>query len=326
MAQGILVTGASGWLGSAIVEALLARGDPVIGLDLRSSAASLALARRYPSLSLVEADLGEWGQVMEAFQSAQPRAVIHTAAIVGVAPAADIPIKALRVNTEGSINLLEAMRLSGTRRMIYVSTEETYGDFTAPVITEDHPQKPNSIYGLTKLATEHYGRIYAARYGLECINIRTCWVYGPDLPRARVPKIFIDAALDGTPCHLSEGGDLAVDQVYITDTVAGVLLALDKDHHAFDAYHIATGQAPTIADAARIVGELVPGADLSAAPGLYRHGGRFPTAKKGALDISRAHRELGYTPQYDLRAGLVQTVLAARRQRAAHQGEQTQKP
>lgn len=106
-----------------------------------------------------------------------------------------------------------------------------------------------------------------------------------------------------------------MDQVYISDTVAGVLLALDKDHHAFDAYHIATGQAPTIADAARIVGELIPGADISAAPGLYRHGGRFPTAKKGALDISRARQELGYTPQYDLRAGLLQTILAARKQR-----------
>jgi nucleoside-diphosphate-sugar epimerase len=326
MADGILVTGASGWLGSAIVEALLARGDAVIGLDLRASPASRALAQRHPSLSLVEADLGEWSQVMDVFRQTRPRAVIHTAAIVGVAPAADVPIKALRVNTEGSINLLEAMRLEGTRRLIYVSTEETYGDFNAPLITEDHPQKPNSIYGLTKLATEHYGRIYAARYGLECINVRTCWVYGPDLPRARVPKLFIDAALDGVPCHLSEGGDLAVDQVYIADTVAGVLLALDKDHHAFDAYHIATGQAPTLADAARIVSELIPGADVSAAPGPYRHGGRFLTARKGALDISRARRELGYAPRYDLRAGLAQTILAARARRAEATGEHPRKP
>lgn len=323
MTQGILVTGASGWLGSAIVEALLARGDAVTGLDLRSSPASVALTQKYPALSLVEADLDEWAQVLDVLQSVRPRAVIHTAAIVGVAPAADIPIKALRVNTEGTVNLLEAMRLSETRRLIYVSTEETYGDFTAPVITEDHPQKPNSIYGLTKLAAEHYGRIFAARYGMECINVRTCWVYGPNLPRVRVPKIFIDAALDGRPCHLAEGGDLAVDQVHISDTVAGVLLALDKTQHAFDAYHIATGQAPTIADAARIVGELIPGADLSAAPGWYRHGGLFPTAKKGALDISRARRELGYAPRYDLRAGLEQTILATREERAARKGGHT---
>ncbi|HEX7387715.1 MAG TPA: NAD(P)-dependent oxidoreductase [Castellaniella sp.] len=317
MAKKILVTGASGWLGFAIVKALLARGDAVIGLDLGFSAVAAELARQNSSLTLVVADLGEWSQVVDAFRTYEPQAVIHTAAIVGVAPAANLPIKTLRVNTEGTINILEAMRLHGVKRLIYISTEETYGDFTSDIITEDHPQKPNSIYGLTKLAAEHYGRIYADRYGLECVNIRTCWVYGPDLPRARVPKIFIDAALDGMPCHLPEGGDLAVDQVYIDDTVTGALLALDKANHRFDAYHIATGQAPTIADAARIVSELVPGADLYAAAGWYRHGGQFRTARKGALDISRAGRELGYAPQYDLRAGLEKTLRATQAERAS---------
>ncbi len=323
MSQKILVTGASGWLGIAIVKALLARGDRVVALDLRSSPASLRLASRNPGLALAEADLGEWSQVVDIFRAHEPTAIVHTAAIVGVAPAADIPIKTLRVNTEGSINLFEAMRHHGVRRVVHISTEETYGDFTAPVITEDHPQKPTSIYGLTKLAAEHYGRVYADRHGLECINVRTCWVYGPDLPRARVPKVFIDAALDGVPYHLKTGGDLAVDQVYIDDTVAGVLLALDKRDHRFDAYHIATGQSPTIDDAARFVRELVPGADISTAPGLYLHGDRYPTARKGALDISRAREELGYRPQYDLRAGLEKSILAARAERSARKAAGT---
>ncbi|MER1968453.1 NAD-dependent epimerase/dehydratase family protein [Castellaniella sp. GW247-6E4] len=317
MSRKILVTGASGWLGIAIVQALLARGDQVVALDLRSSPASLALATRHPELTLAEADLGEWSQVVDVFKAHGPTAVVHTAAIVGVVLAADVPIKTLRVNTEGSINLFEAMRLHGVKRVVHLSTEETYGDFTAPVITEDHPQKPNSVYGLTKLAAEHYGRVYTDRYGLECINVRTCWVYGPNLPRARVPKVFIDAALDGTAYHLTAGGDLAVDQVYIDDTVAGVLLALDKKNHRFDAYHIATGQAPTIDDVARFVREFVPGANVSTAPGLYLHGDRFPTARKGALDISRARQELGYSPQYDLRAGIEKSILEARAERTA---------
>lgn len=316
MSKKILVTGASGWLGFAIVKALLARGDQVIALDLRSSHAALAMAAENPSLNLVEADMGEWSQVLDALQAHAPQAVIHTAAIVGVVAAADIPIKAMRVNVEGSINLFEAMRHHGVKRVIHISTEETYGDFTSAIITEDHPQKPTSIYGLTKLAVEHYGRIYSDRYGLECINTRTCWVYGPDLPRARVPKVFIDAALDGKPYHLKAGGDLAVDQVYIDDTVAGVLLALDKPKHKFDAYHITTGQAPTIDDAARFVRELVPGADITTAAGWYLHGDKFRTARKGALDISRARQELGYEPQYDLRAGLEKTIAAARTERA----------
>ena len=248
-------------------------------------------------------------------------AVIHAAAIVGVALAAEIPTKALRVNVEGAINLFEAMRMNGVKRVVHISTEETYGDFQSSVIDEDHPQKPTSIYGVIKLAVEHYGRVYSLEHGLECINARTCWVYGPGLPRPRMPKTFIDAALRGEPFNMSEGGDLAVDQVHISDTVAGVLLALDKPVHRFDSYNIATGQAPTIAEVAAIVNATVPGARISAAStGIYRHAGRWLCAKKGALDIRRAHAELGYAPRYDIRSGIAATIEAARAELAAARG------
>ena len=308
----VLVTGASGWLGAAIAQALVARGDRVIGMDLGVSDALAALARRSGNLVPLVGDLGEWGQVTAAFRDHAPDAVVHCAAIVGVVACADIPVKALRVNVEGSINLFEAMRQSGVKRVVHISTEETYGDFLAPRIDEDHPQRPTSFYGATKLATELNGRVYSRMHGLECINVRTCWVYGPNLPRARVPKTFIDAALRGVPHHLATGGDLAVDQVYIADTVDGVLLALDKERHRFDSYNVATGVAPTIADVAAIVNAGVPGARITTEPGEYLHGGRVPTAKKGALDIGRARSELGYEPRYDIRRGIEATIEAAR--------------
>jgi len=317
MGNRILVTGASGWLGIAIVQALLARGDDVIGTDLRAaSGVSSVLAARHPRFDFLEADLTEWPQVMELFRNHRPDLVIHAAAVVGVASAAEAPLNTLRANVDGSVNLLEAMRFHDVSRVVYLSTEETYGDFDADLIDEEHSQKPTSIYGLTKLAAEHYGRVYAQRYGMEFVTVRTCWVYGPHLPRPRVPKIFVDAALAGIPCHLEAGADMAVDQVYIDDVVAGVLLALDKPSHRYDAYHIATGQAPTLGDVARVVRELVPGADVSVAPGRYLHGNRYPTARKGALDISRARTELGYEPKYDLRLGLAKTIDATREELA----------
>jgi UDP-glucose 4-epimerase len=313
----ILVTGASGWLGTAIVRTLLARGDSVLATDLGIGAELAALARENPRLETAVADLAEWPQVTRLFDVARPDAVVHTAAIVGVAQAADIPIKALRVNVEGAINLFEAMRASGVRRVVHISTEETYGDFESALIDEEHPQKPVSVYGVTKLAVEHYGRVYSRDHGLECINARTCWVYGPRLPRLRVPRTFIEAALRGEPHHLAGGGEFAVDQVYIDDTVAGALLALDKTQHRFDSYNIATGNAPSVADAARIVNEAIPGARITIGEGEYAHGGTVRSARKGALDIRRAQAELGYQPQYDLKRGLLATIAATRADWAA---------
>ncbi len=313
----ILVTGASGWLGTEIVRALLARGDSVVAMDLGVGAELAALVRAGSPLATVVADLGEWSQVTAAFRAHRPDAVIHCAAIVGVAPAAGIPIKALRVNVEGSINLFEAMRLFEVKRIVHISSEETYGDFQSQMIDEDHPQRPTSIYGVTKLAVESYGRVYTRDHGLECVNVRTCWVYGPRLPRLRVPRTFIEAALRGEPFHLAQGGDFAVDQVHVHDTVAGVLLALDKAAHRFDSYHIATGSAPSIADVAAIVNAAVPGARITVADGEFLHGEAVRTARKGALDISRARAELGYSPRYDIRSGIEATIEATRADFAA---------
>ncbi|WP_424627770.1 NAD-dependent epimerase/dehydratase family protein [Bradyrhizobium sp. SYSU BS000235] len=313
MPKKILVTGASGWLGSKIVETLLTRGDAVVATDINVSPAIAALATREQRLTAVAADLGEWHQVMRLFEAHRPDAVIHAAAIVGVVQAADIPIKTQRVNVEGSINLFEAMRLNGVKRVVHISTEETYGDFLSPVIDEEHPQKPLSTYGLTKLAAEHFGRVYSRDHGLECINVRTCWVYGPHLPRLRMPRTFVEAALRGEPFHQPDGGNLAVDQVYIDDTVAGALLALDKPKHTYDAYNIATGVAPTLRDTAEAVNRAIPGAKITVGDsGPYHHGGKVLSAVKGALDISRARTELGYEPRYDLQRGIEATIAATR--------------
>jgi UDP-glucose 4-epimerase len=205
------------------------------------------------------------------------------------------------------------MRLFGVRRVVHISSEEVYGPFEAPLIDEEHPCRPLMAYGISKLAVEQLGRSYRRLHGLECINVRTCWVYGPGLPRPRVPKTLVDAALAGRPLHLPAGGDFRVDHVYVADTVQGVLLALDHAEHAHDVYNIATGQAPSLAEIVEIVRDLVPGADISVGPGGYQFNERVGPVPKGALDVTRAREHLGYAPRYPIREGLAAYVDARRR-------------
>jgi UDP-glucose 4-epimerase len=196
--------------------------------------------------------------------------------------------------------------------VLNISTEEIYGDFRAERIDEDHPCFPVMPYGISKFAVEQLGRDYARNHGLEVVHLRTCWVYGPGLPRPRVPKILVDAAVDGRPLHVPAGGDFRVDHVYVDDLVAGVLAALDKREHRYDAYHISSGSAPSLREIVDIVNELVPGAQISIGPGHYAFGDRVRVVRKGALDNSRARAELGYAPRYDIRRGLAATIDARR--------------
>ena len=306
----ILVTGANGFLGVEIVRFLAARGDEVFAFDIAIGAALLALANQHQRVTVVPGEITEWPHVASVVRDHRPDAIVHCAAIVGVVNSAAAPFATMRVNIGGSLNVFEAMRLFGVRRIINLSTEEVYGEFGSERITEEHPCFPTMPYGISKFAVEQLGRDHAREYGTEVIHVRTCWVYGPGLPRPRVPKIFVDAALEGRPLHVAAGGDFRVDHVYIDDLVEGVAAALDKPKHRFDAYHIASGQAPSLREIVDIVNETVQGARISIGPGHYSFGDQFRVVRKGALDISRAGAELGYVSRYDIRRGIAAYIAA----------------
>lgn len=308
----ILVTGGSGFIGSSVVKALAQRDDHVIAFDIARTQRLDSILAQHENVEFTQGEITEWPQVMTIVQAKKPDAVIHCAAIVGVTNSLASPIGTFRVNVEGSLNVFEAMRLFGVKRAINLSSEETYGVFEKELIDETHANRPIKPYGISKYAVERLACDYASAYGLEIIHVRTCWVYGPGLPRPRVPKIFVDAAVGGRKLHLPSGGDFRVDHVYIDDCVDGIVKALDKPKHRHDVYHIATGEAPSLEEIVRIVKELVPGADLGIGPGPYRFVDGTESVRKGALDVSRARAELGYQPRYPIRNGLAAYVDATR--------------
>jgi nucleoside-diphosphate-sugar epimerase len=265
----------------------------------------------------VPGDITDMANVAQAVLVHKPDVVVHCAAIVGVLSSLGSPINVVRVNVEGSLNVFEAMRLGGIRRCIHISSEEAYGAFRADKIDEMHPLDPVLPYGICKAAVEQLGRSYHALHGLEIINLRTSWVYGPGLPRDRIPKNLVDAALAGRKLHIPTGADSAIDHTHVDDVVSAILVALDHAQYHYDAYNIASGTAATVAEIVAIVRDLVPGAQLSVGPGTYRHGDRIDIVRKGALDVSRAAAELGWRPRYDIRTGLAAYVNAAREAQAA---------
>jgi nucleoside-diphosphate-sugar epimerase len=310
----VLVTGGSGFIGGAVVERLAARGDRVIAFDLSESARLRDIRKTFPNIVFVPGELTEWPQLAQVFKDHKPDSVVHCAAIVGVVLSLASPIATMRVNVEGSLNVMSCMRLFGVHCMVNISSEEIYGSFDSNTITEDHPCHPQQPYGISKLAVEQLGRDFTRAGELSVINLRTCWVYGPALPRPRIPRTLIDAAIEGKPLHMESGADFRVDHVYIDDVADGIILALDHPTHRFDAYHITTGVAPSLGEMASIVRELVPGADISIGPGHYAFKAGVAPVHKGALDCSRARGEFGYLPKFDIRAGLKACVDARRKE------------
>lgn len=305
-----LVTGGAGFLGAGVVAALAQRGDQVVAFDIQPTPRLSAIIAAHDNVSYAPGDISEWPALAAVMQAQRFDGVVHCAAVVGVPNSLQAPIQTIRVNVEGSLNVMEAMRLFGVKRMVHISSEETYGHFEADVISESHPQNPLMAYGISKVAVEQLGRSYAARYGLECLHVRTCWVYGPGLPRPRVPKTLIDAAREGRPLHLDKGADFLVDHTYVDDVVAGIVLVLDHPQHPHDAYHIASGQAVTLAEIVEILRQLVPGAQLSVGPGTIDFAPGLPAWRKGALSIERARQTLGYAPAYDIRRGIEACLTA----------------
>lgn len=312
----VLITGGSGYIGREVAKALNRRGDTAIVFDTVLGPELRGLAEAGANIRFAEGDITDLAGLIAACQNERPDAVIHCAAIVGVLFSINSPSNVVRVNIQGSINVFEAMRLTGIRRVVHMSTEETYGDFVSPAAREDDVAMPKTAYGITKLTVEHLGRSYRELHGLDPINLRTSWVYGIGLPRPRAPTTFLDAALEGKSHHLDHGGDAAIDFTYMADVVDGILCALDAKEHRFDVYNLASGEATTLKQMIAIIQGLIPGAKLSVADGPYRFSQTLNAPVKGALDVSRA-KDIGFTPKFDFKRGAEAYIEEWRKQNAA---------
>lgn len=305
-----LVTGGSGFIGSNIVDALVARGDQVTVIDDLSTGRRENLDGALAAgAELVELDIRDAEAVADVVARTKPDAIFHLAAQIDVRRSAADPAVDSRINVEGTINVLEAARAAGVPRVINTSTGGAiYGEGKIIPAPEDHPVAPEAPYGLSKFCAEGYCALFTRLHGLSTLSLRYGNVYGPrqdPLGEAGVVAIFCGKLLDGGQPTVYGDGLQTRDYIYVGDVVEANLLAAESN--AAGALNIGTGVQTTVLD---IVEALAEQADRPFEP--QHEPERAGEVRHIALDASRARAELGWGASISMREGLKRTLESLR--------------
>jgi UDP-glucose 4-epimerase len=275
----VLVTGGAGFIGSHLVDALLARGDQVIVLDDLNTGFRENVD---DGAEFVEGTIADEATVARAMAGCEM--VLHQAAHKAVLRSVEQPLPTDLANTHGTLTLLKAAADAGVRRLVYASSSSVYGGAAPTPTVESAPLLPKSPYAVTKLAGEHYCRVFADLYGLETVALRYFNVFGPrqrpDATYAAVIPLFIDAVSQGRRPVVHGDGTQSRDFTYIDDVVAANLAALTApaDRCSGRAYNIARGESWSLLDILGILGEVF---DTTVTP-------EFTASRPGDVHASRA--------------------------------------
>jgi UDP-glucose 4-epimerase len=301
----ILVTGGAGFIGSHVVDAYVDLGHEVLVLD------DLSTGRRdnlNPRARFIGVDIRS-PEAARLVLEERPDVINHHAAQIDVRKSVADPVDDLGRNIAGSVNLIEAARLAGVGKFIYVSSGGAiYGEPEMLPCPEDHPIKPLSPYGVSKHTVEHYLELYAELYGLRYTTLRYANVYGPRQDphgEAGVVAIFTDRTLHGAPLTIYGDGTIERDFVYVGDVAYANLLAL----HAGDgaAINIGTGVLTSVNEVFETLRDATG----------YRLDPIYAPPKAGDLQrnclaITRAAEALGWAPTIDFTKGIELTIAAMR--------------
>ncbi len=304
-----LVTGGAGFIGSNLVDALLARGDEVTVLDDLSTGRRENLAGALAAgATLAEADIRDRSSVEAVAVEAKPEVVFHLAAQIDVRRSVADPAFDASINVGGTANVLEAARAGSARRVVFTSTGGAiYGEGKGQALPlgEDAPLAPEAPYGQSKFAAEGYLALYERLYGLSGVSLRLGNVYGPrqdPLGEAGVVAIFCGKLRAGERPTVFGDGRQTRDYIYVGDVVSAALAAAESG--ASGAINIGTGLETDVLELVRQLGAL--GGAESFEPEFAPP--RTGEVQRISIDPARAERELGWKPQMDLEEGLRVTL------------------
>jgi nucleoside-diphosphate-sugar epimerase len=243
-----LVTGGAGFIGSHLVEALLARGDRVRVLDNLSSGYLENLSAVIDQIELIEGDIRDEPTTQKA--TAGVDFVFHLAALVSVPQSMAAPVEAESINAIGTLNVLQAAKTAGVRCVVLSSTCAIYGDEPTLPKTETMQPQPQSPYAISKLAAENYSQLFHEAFALKTVILRYFNVFGPrqdpSSPYSGVISIFVDKLSQGFAPTIFGDGQQTRDFVFVGDVVRANLLAAATQQAAGQVFNIGTGRPVTI--------------------------------------------------------------------------------
>ncbi len=307
----VLVTGAAGFIGSAVCRALLGRGERVVGLDNLDPFYDRAIkdgnlrSLAGPGFAFEQGDILDSSLVVRMLAEHRVERVIHLAALAGVRPSIAEPARYMRVNVEGTVRILEACRERGVDQLVVASSSSVYGARSETPFREDDPcDRPASPYAASKKASELVCSNYHELYGLAVSCMRYFTVYGPgQRPEMAIHK-FVRMALAGEAIPMFGDGSSGRDYTYIDDIVDGTLGALDHQRSgAFAVYNLGGTQPVLLRELIASIGEAL-GIEVAIDARPWQPGDVPITC----ADVSRAARDLGYAPKVPLTEGLARFV------------------
>lgn len=305
-----LVTGGAGFIGSHLVEGLLARGYVVRVLDNLATGRRENLARLLDQIDLLEGDVRNLTTVHTAMRKVD--VVFHQAALPSVARSVTNPLESNEVNITGTLNVLVAARDAGVKRVVNAASSSAYGNTLTLPKVETMPPEPLSPYAISKLAGEMYARAFTQLYGLSTVSLRYFNVFGPrqdpTTQYAGVIAKFVTCALEGKPYPVNGDGEQSRDFSYVENVVQANLLAADAPLDGAPVINIAYGQRTTLNQIIAMLNELT-GQNLAARYGPERPG----DVRHSHANLERAKTFLDYAPAIDVREGLRRTLEWYRR-------------
>jgi UDP-glucose 4-epimerase len=274
----VLVTGGAGFIGSHLIDALLERGYAVRVLDDLSTGKRSNLPLDNPRVELIEGDVADAALVARAAIGCQ--AVAHLAAVASVQASVDDPVRTHQSNFVGTLNVCEAMRQAGIKRVLFASSAAVYGNNgEGESILEDTPKAPLTPYAADKLSSEYYLDFYRRQHGLEPVVFRFFNIFGPrqdpSSPYSGVISIFCERAEKGLPIAIFGDGEQTRDFVYVGDLASILVQALELPDVQAGAINVGLNQATTLNQLlmalSQVVGDLPAISYLPARSGDIRH-------------------------------------------------------